>query len=262
MTSYLASGHVARSRMTVWLQTGIFYTRSAFEIYFQMSSIGYHGLLYQLSQKLVDLSKINQVFYTARSGGLIEEDSESYNAQVNPGDNIAVLLTKLFSDLEKQDNLGINNLEILRGLLKDVKEWSLIDKVDKFEKQRKSFITLLDKFIAKLDELDKLDELISLCADHIPEDVKSEIKDVRSLFRELEKKNRLGFERLAILKKILNEAREQELMDETTEKELLDELTTFEKKWKEEEDAERRRGKFTLTLRILVCILVFVTKQM
>jgi len=199
-----------------------------------MSSIGYRGLLYEVSQTLKDLSKINKILYTTRSEGLIAEDSESYNAQVNPGDNFAVFMTKLFSDLEKEDHLGIDNLETLRGLLKGVKEWSLVDK---------GFITLLDKFIAKLDELDKLAELISLCEDHIPEDVKIDIKDVRSLFRELEKKNRLGFERLAILKKIFSEAREQELLDETREKELLDELTTFEKKWKEEEDAERRRDR-------------------
>jgi len=206
-----------------------------------MSSIGYRGLLYEVSQTLKDLSKINKLLYTTRSEGFIAEDSESYNAQVNPGDNFAVITTQLFSDLEKQDHLGIDNLEILRDLLKGVKEWSLVDKVDKFERQRMDFITLLDKFIAKLDELDKLDELISLCADHIPEDVKSEIKDLRSLFRELEKKKRLGFERLAILKKILNEAREQELLDETKEKELLDALLAFKKKWKEEENAERRR---------------------
>ena len=211
-----------------------------------MSSIGYRGLLYEVSQTLNDLSKINKLLYTTRSEGFIAEDSESYNAQVNPGDNFAVITTQLFSDLEKQDHLGIDNLEILRDLLKGVKEWSLVDKVDKFERQRMDFITLLDKFIAKLDELDKLDELISLCADHIPEDVKSEIKDLRSLFRELEKKKRLGFERLAILKKILNEAREQELLDETKEKELLDALLAFKKKWKEEENAERRRGNFLL----------------
>ena len=199
-----------------------------------MSSIGYRGLLYEVSQKLKDSIKINQIFYTARSEGLIAEDSGSYNAQVNPGDNSGVVVMQLFSDLEKRDNLGIDNLEILRDLLKGVKKWSLIDEVDKFEKQRKDFVTLSNKIIRKFDERDNLNELVALCADHIPEDVKEDIKDVRTLFSELEKKNRLGFGRLAILKKILNE---------TGEEDLLDELMMFEKKWKEEEAAERRRGK-------------------
>ena len=199
-----------------------------------MSSIGYRGLLYEVSQKLKDSSKINQILYTARSEGLIAEDSESYNAQVNPGDNSGVVVMQLFSDLEKQDNLGIDNLEILRDLLKGVKKWSLIDEVDKFEKHRKDFVTLSNKIIREFDERDNLDELVALCGDHIPEDVKEDIKDVRTLFSELEKKNRLGFGRLAILKKILNE---------TGEEDLLDELMMFEKKWKEEEAAERRRGK-------------------
>ena len=188
-----------------------------------MSSIGYRGLLYEVSQNLKDSRKINQIFYTARSEGLIAEDSESCNAQVNPGDNSGVVVRRLFSDLQKQDNLGIDNLEILRDLLKEVKKWSLIDKVDKFEKQRKDFVTLSNKIIRKFDERDNLDELIELCADHIPDDVKEDIKDVRTLFSELEKKNRLGFGRLAILKKIL---------DETGEKDLLDDLIMFERSGK------------------------------
>ena len=211
-----------------------------------MSSIGYRGLLYEVSQKLKDSSKINQILYTARSEGLIAEDSESYNAQVNPGDNSGVVVMQLFSDLQKQDNLGIDNLEILRDLLKGVKKWSLIDEVDKFEKQRKDFVTLSDKIICKFDERDNLDELIELCADHIPDDVKEYIKDVRTLFSELEKKNRFGFGRLAILKKILNKTGEQD---------LLDELMMFEEKWKQEEAAERRRGKSLLLLhKCLLCI--------
>ena len=216
-----------------------------------MSSIGYRGLLYEVSQNLKDSRKINQILYTARSEGLIAEESESYNAQVNPGDNSGVVVMQLFSDLQKQDNLGIDNLEILRDLLKEVKKWSLIDKVDKFEKQRKDFVTLSNKIIRKFDERDNLDELISLCADHIPDDVKEDIKDVRTLFSELEKKNRLGFGRLAILKKIL---------DETGEQDLLDDLIMFEKKWKEEEVAERRRGK-SLFYSINFCCVSFVSRD-
>ena len=202
-----------------------------------MSSIGYRGLLYQVSQKLQDLSRINQILYTCRSEGLIAEDSESHSVQVNAGDNSAVLLMKLFSDLEKQGNLGIDNLEVLRDLLKGVKEWSLIDAVDKFETQRNNFNTLLEKIVPRLDELDTLDELIALCADHISEDVKEGIKDVRTLLSELEKKNRLGVGRLGMLKKILSQ---------TGEEDLLDAMIMYEKKWKEEEAAERRRGKFPL----------------
>lgn len=200
-----------------------------------MSAIGYRGLLYRVSQNLVEVSKINQILYTARCEGLIAEDSESYNAQVNPGDKTSAFLMKLFSDLEEQGNLGIDNLEVLRDLLKEVKEWSLIDKVDRLEKQRKDFVALLDTIICKLDQLDDLHELTSSCYPHISEDVKGEVGDVRAMFSELEKNNRLGFGRLGVLKKILKDTGAQD---------LLDEVTKFEKKRKAEEAAERRRGTF------------------
>ena len=200
---------------------------------FKMSPIGYRGLLYRVSQELTDLKKINQILYASSSEGLISENSESFNIQVNPGDNTAVTVMKLFSDLEESENLGLDNLEILRDLLKGVKEWSLVDEVDKFERQRKDFNTLLETIIPKLDELDNLDQLLSLCEDHISDDAKDDIKDVRSLVKELQKKNRLGVARLTVLRKILNETGQQE---------LLDLLTEFEKKWKEEEKAERRKG--------------------
>ena len=140
---------------------------------------------------------------------------------------------KLFSDLDESDNLGLDNLETLRDLLTEVKEWSLVDEVDKFARQRKDFNALLETIIPKLEELDNLEQLLSLCENHISDDAKEEIKDVRALLEELQKKNRLGFTRLAVLRKILNETGQQE---------LLDLLTEFEKKWKEEEKAERRRG--------------------
>ena len=198
-----------------------------------MSSIGYRGLLYRVSQELIDLKKINQILYASSSEGLISENSKSFNIQVNPGDKTAVTVMELFSDLEESKNLELDNLEILRDLLKGVKEWSLVDEVDKFERQRKDFNTLLEAIIPKLDELNNLDQLLSLCEDHISDDAKDDIKDVRSLVKELQKKNRLGVARLTVLRKILNETGQQE---------LLDLLAEFEKKWKEEEKAERRKG--------------------
>ena len=176
-------------------------------------------------------------------------------------DNTAVTVMKLFSDLEESDNLGLDNLEILRDLLKGVKEWSLVDEVDKFVRQRKDFNTLLETIIPKLDELDNLDQLLSLCEDHVADDAKDDIKDVRSLVKELQKKNRLGVARLAVLRKILNETGQQE---------LLDLLTEFEKKWEEEEKAERRkgtilRGQYTNTFTcyiVLQAIIRLVTRTL
>ena len=207
-----------------------------------MSSVGYQGLLYRVSQRLKDVTKINQLLDTSSNAKLISENSESFNIQVNEGDNTAITLMKLFSDLDESDNLGLDNLETLRDLLTEVKEWSLVDEVDKFARQRKDFNALLETIIPKLEELDNLEQLLSLCENHTSDDAKEEIKDVRALLEELQKKNRLGFTRLAVLRKILNETGQQE---------LLDLLTEFEKKWKAEEKAERRRGMILLTIQTL-----------
>ena len=179
------------------------------------------------------MTKINQLLHTSSNARLISENSESFNIKVSEGDNTAITLMKLFSDLAESDNLGLENLETLRDLLTEVKEWSLVDEVDKFARQRKAFNALLETIIPKLKELDNVEQLLSLCKDHISDDAKEEIKDVSALLKELQKKNCLGFTRLAVLRKILNETGQQE---------LLDLLTEFEKKWKEEEKAERRRG--------------------
>ena len=207
-----------------------------------MSSVGYQGLLYRVSQRLKDVTKINQLLDTSSNARLISENSESFNIQVNEGDNTAITLMKLFSDLDESDNLGLDNLETLRDLLTEVKEWCLVDEVDKFARQRKDFNALLETIIPKLEELDNLEQLLSLCEDHISDDAKEEIKDVPALLKELQKKNRLGFTRLAVLRKILNETGQQE---------LLDLLTEFEKKWKAEEKAERRRGMILLNIQTL-----------
>ena len=170
-----------------------------------MSSIGYQGLLYRVSQRLKDVTKINQLLDTSSNARLISENSESFNIQVNEGDNTAITVMKLFSDLSESDNLGLDNLEILRDLLTEVKEWSLVDEVDKFARQRKDFNALLETIIPKLEEFDNLEQLLSLCEDQVSDDTKEEIKDVRALLKELQKKNRLGFTQLAVLRKILNE---------------------------------------------------------
>ena len=207
-----------------------------------MSSVGYQGLLYRVSQRLKDVTKINQLLDTSSNARLISENSESFNIQVNEGDNTAITLMKLFSDLDESDNLGLDNLETLRDLLTEVKEWSLVDEVDKFARQRKDFNALLETIIPKLEELDNLEQLLSVCEDYISDDAKEEIKDVRALLKELQKKNRLGSTRLEVLRKISNETGQQE---------LLDLLTEFEKKWKAEEKAERRRGMILLNIQTL-----------
>ena len=77
-------------------------------------------------------------------------------------------------------------------------------------------------------------QTISVCKGKISCDRQEHITDVWTLFTELEKQNNLRIERLEILKTM---AVEMEKPD------LLERVKKFEKKTKQEDDAERSQGE-------------------
>ena len=87
--------------------------------------------------------------------------------------------------MEEQQNLGIDNLVVIKELLKGVREWSLFGKVKRFENKRKEYNALLEEIIRVLDELNDLERLISVCRGKLSEESEGLIEDVRSLFKEL-----------------------------------------------------------------------------
>ena len=139
----------------------------------------------------------------------------------------------LFKELEEQDILGADRLEEMKELLNGVEEWSLLGKVEKFESKRKEYSDLLEQIIHALDELDDLERLIAMCRGKISEESEGYIRDVRSLFKELENQNNLGIHRLDILKRILSEMENDD---------LLKELEEFAKRRKHENVFKRRKG--------------------
>ncbi|XP_022778230.1 uncharacterized protein LOC111319751, partial [Stylophora pistillata] len=158
-----------------------------------MSAIEYSYLLIEISEKLDELSPIHRLLFTCRK--YLASGSE---------ENIQDTLS-LFKELEEQQNLGIDNLVVIKELLKRVREWSLFGKVKRFENKRKEYNTLLEEIIAVLDELNDLERLVSVCRRELSEESEGLIEDVRSLFKVLENQNILGLDRLDILKEILTE---------------------------------------------------------
>lgn len=185
-----------------------------------MSKIEYRTLHCKVSQG-IDWQTEGETLLSL-CGDLIAEGSEN-----NIG-NIAALL----KELEIQSNLGIDHLEHLKELLRRVKKWALVDEIESFETKRKNYHCMLEKVIHKLDELNDLERLINFCTPHLAEDREGEIESIRVLFEKLESKNLLGPACLGILKKILKE---------TGEDELLWEVDEFEKKRKDEDIRDRRR---------------------
>ena len=89
-----------------------------------MSKIEYKDLLYQISEKL-DESELPRLIFMCS-----EEIPES------SGENIGNVLA-LFKELEKHNRLGIDLLDNLKDILKQMKKRSLLKKVEEFETRRK-----------------------------------------------------------------------------------------------------------------------------
>lgn len=89
-----------------------------------MSKIEYSDLLFEISKKL-DENELPRLIFMCREE--IAEGSE---------ENIRDVLT-LFKELEKQNRLGIDRLDTLKEILKQMKKRSLLKKVEEFEIRRK-----------------------------------------------------------------------------------------------------------------------------
>ena len=173
-----------------------------------MSAIEYGYLLVEVSEKLDEVSPIHRLLFTCRT--YLTSGSEG---------NIQDTLS-LFKELEEQQNLGIDNLVVIKELLKGVREWSLFGKVKRFENKRKEYNALLEAIIRVLDELNDLERLVSVCRGKLSEESEGLIENVRSLFKELENQNILGLDRLDILKDILTETEKKDLLRRNKEDEF------------------------------------------
>ena len=181
-----------------------------------MSFIEYHGLLLKVSQGIDWPTEGETILSLCK--GLIVAGSENTIQNVD----------SLFTELERENNLGIDHLDLLKAILKEMDKWLLFDKIEKFEEKREAFTNLLGKIANALCEFD-LQRLIKIC---FPQGLEGNINDVRTLFQALESQNRLTPDCVGVLRKILKEVRKED---------LLKDVDDFEKKRKDEENADRRR---------------------
>ena len=166
-----------------------------------MTDFEYRTLLFQISQRLDDRNCGKQLLVICR-GKLAARNEES------------ILPFWLFVELEQKGFLSPDRLDLLREMLKGVKEWNFLQEVEKFECRRKLYNNLLELIIPVLDELNDLERLISICRGNIREGRRAKIHDVRSLFRELESNGCLRSDRLTILNEILIQTEKSDLLEE------------------------------------------------
>ena len=125
-------------------------------------------------------------------------------------------------------------------MLKGVGEWSLNEKVEKFERKRQEYNRLLRQIILVLDDLNDVERLVAICQGKISEESEAHIQDVRSLFKELETQNNLGIHRLGILKEILTETENHDLL--RIVEEFEDRRKQEDELKRKEDDSKRRKG--------------------
>ena len=185
-----------------------------------MSAIEYYILFYQISERLDDINAGQQLLVIC-SGMLAARNEES------------IPTLSLFLELEEKGFLSPDRLTVLKTILKGVKEWAFLEKVEKFEQKRKEYNNLLEQIIRELDELNDLERLISICKGNITEGRRASIHDVRSLIKELERKECLGICFLEIVKEILTQ---------TGKTDLLKEVEEFEQRQSRQNEFERQKG--------------------
>ena len=195
-----------------------------------MSNIEYNTLLFEISQRLVELNVQEQLVFMCRD--LVECSSDNIQSVQD--------VLSLFKLLEERDHLGPDCLVVMKDLLKGLREWSLFGKVKNLERKRKEYVDFLEQIIRVLDELNDLERLVSICSGKIPEESKANIHDVRSLFQVLENHSYLRIDRLEIVKEILIEYDKED---------MLKEVSDFEKRQCYDEEFERRKGKIFLAYR-------------
>ena len=186
-----------------------------------MSFVEYRVLLYQFSEEIDWQTQRRKLIFILRAylsdgseGGITDMDS-------------------LLTMLEENSILGIDRLNVMKELLKEIGKWDLLRRIERFEIKRKDYKQLLEKISRALDESNELQRLISICRGKnlIARESEEDIVDVNGLFTMLEQQNSFGIEDLTLLKTLANEVGKPDLCR------LLEE---FEKKRKQE-DAERER---------------------
>ncbi|CAH3014104.1 unnamed protein product [Porites evermanni] len=194
-----------------------------------MSAIEYRNLLYEISQEVNWLSESQRLLFICE--GFIGGGSEHRIRDV----------LSLFKELQEQKNLGIDNLQLPKEIVKGIGKWNLLERIKKFEIKREEFRALLETVSRVLAESGHLERLVAICKGRIAEERENTIENARALLTELENNNALAVGQVGILKTLVGEDRPDLLQQVEEFERKREQEETTERKIKESEDAKRRR---------------------
>ena len=190
-----------------------------------MSVVGYCKLKHRCTEEINWESESEWLIPTYKDltrGGSVDEITD---------------VNSFLAKLEEGSLLGIDRLDVLKDLLKEMTKWDLLRMVDEFEIKRKDYKQFLEKISRVLDESNELQRLIVICRRQnlIAHEREEHIANVNALLTELENQNKLGIGNLSILKTLANEVEKPDLCK------LVDD---FDEKRKQEDDSERKRKEW------------------
>ena len=143
----------------------------------------------------------------------------------------------LLKRLKGKNHLGIDRLGVLKAVLRNFKEFTMLGELMEFEEERKGCKNLLAKISDALDsdERNHLEQLKDICRRRQTSlELDESISNIRTLFEELEKHESFDFYALDFLKEILTEIEREDLVKEIEE---------YEERQNKNDAGERREGK-------------------
>ena len=143
----------------------------------------------------------------------------------------------LLKRLEGKSHLGIDRLGVLKAVLRNFKEFTMLGELMEFEEERKGCKNFLSKISDALDrdERNHLEQLKDICRRRQTSmELDESISNIRTLFEELEKHESLDVCALDFLKEILTEIKKED---------LLKEIEEYEQRRNKNHTSEIRKGK-------------------
>ena len=153
-----------------------------------MSEVTYNDLLYRIRKRIEEINALQHVVEICK--GKLAHQGTIRDTRL------------LFKKLEESGRVGVDSLQVLKEILKALKEWDLHEKVENFERLRREYVELRETVIRVLEELDMGRLMSAVGGRKVP---KKRQSDVRSLV------NFLGTDCLHLFGGIFTELNNDEL---------------------------------------------------
>ena len=153
-----------------------------------MSEVTYNDLLYRIRKRIEEINALEHAVEICK-------EKQAHQGTIRD-------TRLLFKNLEESGRLGVDSLQVLKEILKALKEWDLHEKLENFERLRREYVELRETVIRVLEELDMGRLMSAVGGRKVP---KKRQNDVRSLV------NFLGTDCLHLFGGIFTELNNDEL---------------------------------------------------